>query len=82
MSAHHCHAKGCSTPCAPERLMCPKHWRLVPAALQRAVWRHYRPGQCDDKHTSASWLSAANAAIEAVAQADPPTKATQLGLSF
>lgn len=63
---HHCHARRCPTPCKPEYLMCPKHWRMVPAALQREVWRTYRPGQCDDKSPSEAWHRAADAAINAV----------------
>lgn len=64
---HHCHAKGCQTTCAPERLMCLTHWRMVPRALQWAVWATYRPGQCDDKDPSDAWHVAADAAIAAVA---------------
>lgn len=47
--------------------MCLKHWRMVPKDLQRAVWRHYRRGQCDDKRPSQEWFAAADAAIQAVA---------------
>lgn len=65
--AHHCHALGCDTRCKPEFLMCPNHWRMVPFKLQRLVWAHYRPGQCDDKRPSAEWMQAADAAIAAVA---------------
>ena len=63
---HHCHARGCTRACPPEHLMCWKHWRMVPDHLQRAVWRNYRPGQCDDKDPSEAWHEAADAAIEAV----------------
>ncbi len=66
MSAHHCHARNCETRCPPEYLMCPKHWRMVPIALQREVWKHYRPGQCDDMRPSREWHVAADAAIAAV----------------
>jgi hypothetical protein len=60
---HHCHARGCSTPCKPERLMCKRHWAMVPKELQKAVWDTYRPGQCDDKNPSREWHEAADAAI-------------------
>lgn len=50
--------------------MCLRHWRLVPADLQRAVWNTYRPGQCNDKRPSPAWHAAARAAIQAVALAD------------
>lgn len=47
--------------------MCGRHWAMVPAKLQRAVWATYRPGQCDDKDPSEAWHEAADAAIAAVA---------------
>lgn len=67
MIEHHCHAIGCTTTCVPERLMCLRHWRMVPKDLQREVWRTYRVGQCDDKAPSEEWHAAADAAIVAVA---------------
>lgn len=70
MSGHTCHARGCKKAVAPELLMCGPHWRAVPKRLQLDVWRHYRPGQCDDKQPSQAWLDAAQAAIEHVARAD------------
>lgn len=63
---HHCHARNCNVGVPPEMLMCRAHWALVPKAIQQAIWRHYRPGQCDDKRPSKAWLDAADAAIEAV----------------
>lgn len=65
---HRCHARGCFVRCKPEFLMCARHWHMVPAELQRAVWAHYRVGQCDDKKPSREWLAAADAAIAAVHQ--------------
>lgn len=65
--AHHCHARGCTKSVRPELLMCVRHWRMVPANVQRAVWRTYRQGQCDDKRPSDAWHVAANAAVGAVA---------------
>ena len=47
--------------------MCGGHWRMVHSRLQRAVWRHYRDGQCDDMRPSAEWHTAADAAIGYVA---------------
>ena len=32
-----CHAQGCSDARDPRCLMCPKHWKLVPAALKVQV---------------------------------------------
>lgn len=67
MSAHHCHAAGCKTPCKPEMLMCLKHWRMVPREIQKRVWATYVSGQCNlDPAPSAAWHAAADAAIVAV----------------
>lgn len=63
---HHCHAIRCQTLCEPEKLMCLRHWRMVPKHMQRAVWAAYRPGQCDDKNPSEDWVTAADAAIQMV----------------
>lgn len=65
--SHHCHAKLCTTHCRPELLMCPKHWRMVPAILKRRVLATYRRGQCNDKSPSLAWHEAADAAIASVA---------------
>jgi hypothetical protein len=50
--------------------MCPRHWSMVPGALQSKVWRHYRPGQCDDKRPSSDWLAAADKAIRHVREVE------------
>ena len=65
---HHCHAKNCKTKCKPEYLMCGKHWALVPDKLQKAVYAHYRIGQCEDMNPSEAWHKAADAAISYVFQ--------------
>lgn len=70
--AHRCHVRGCMKHCAPEKLMCPAHWKKVPRPLQEAVYRAYRPGQCDDKRPSRAWFEAADAAIEAIARIEGP----------
>lgn len=64
--SHTCHVPDCKMEVPPERLMCYPHWKMVPKDLQAAVWRHYRPGQCDDKKPSAMYLQVANQAIQAV----------------
>lgn len=43
---------------------------LAPAAVQYAVWKAYRPGQCvlrDGLRPSAAWFEAANTAIGYIA---------------
>src|ERR1019366_5760370 len=64
---HHCHARGCTTPCVAERLFCPSHWFMVPRSIQADVWKHYRDGQCQDMNPSKEWHAAADAAIGFVA---------------
>lgn len=65
---HHCHAEKCEKSVKPELLMCLGHWRMVPKPLQRAIWKAYRPGQCDTKTPSLEWLAAARSAITTVAK--------------
>jgi hypothetical protein len=67
---HQCHARRCGVGVKPELLMCARHWRMVPPLIQRAIWRHYRSGQCDDKMPSEDWHVAADAAIGYVALLD------------
>lgn len=63
---HHCHAIGCNTPCPPRWLMCKRCWRLVPAEIQREVYRtvELRGDACDA--TWAPWWRAQALAIAAV----------------
>jgi hypothetical protein len=75
---HGCHAEGCDTPVDATLLMCTKHWRMVPLALQQKVWRHYRAGQEQDKQPSAEYLEAAKNAIAAVKQAEEAKRAAKV----
>jgi protein-disulfide isomerase len=70
METHRCHAERCKTPCPPTRLMCTRHWAMVPYHLQKQVWRFYRIGQETDKQPSAAYLEAAKDAIAAVSRAE------------
>lgn len=74
MSAHVCHAEGCEKAVRPELLMCRLHWFMVPMSLRVRVLRAYRLGQCDDKQPSADWITAARAAINAVAELERKPK--------
>jgi len=65
--SHQCHARGCTIPVPPEKLMCRDHWFMVPKNIRDAVWANYRAGQCDDKRPSKNWHEAADAAIGFVA---------------
>jgi hypothetical protein len=50
---HHCHAMGCRTACPPRHLVCGKHWAMVPADLQKLVYRC--AAQRDGSAIDASW---------------------------
>lgn len=60
---HKCHAKGCSRVVNHDRLMCLRHWRMVPRAQAAAVWHTFRTYGA----LSPPWLEAVRAAIDAVA---------------
>lgn len=65
--SHHCHAVGCSEAVAPRMHMCLKHWRMVPEAVQRLIWKHYREGQEIDKQPSVEYIATAFVSISCVA---------------
>lgn len=58
-----CKIFNCTAPIPSDRLMCVKHWRMVPKDLQRDVWRQYRAG---DARPSIAYLNATKAAVQAV----------------
>lgn len=61
--AHTCHAHECSHAVPPKMLMCAKHWRALPAKVQRAIWREYRSGQERDKSPSVRYLAVQRLAV-------------------
>lgn len=65
--SHRCHATGCVANVDPIKWGCLRHWKMVPRAIQKRIWKAYRPGQCDDKRPSREYLEAARAATIAVA---------------
>jgi hypothetical protein len=67
-SLHLCHARGCGNPVPPRLLMCLRHWRMVPIDIQRRVWKHFRPGQENDKRPSPEYIEVMKEAIEVVAK--------------
>ncbi len=67
MIRHACHAHGCNMSIPPKMLMCRRHWRMVPKAIQIDVWVAYVPGQEQGQSTpTEEWHKAADAAIAAV----------------
>ena len=47
--------------------MCARHWRMVPAQVQKLVWKHYRRGQEIDKQPSVEYIATAFVSISCVA---------------
>ncbi len=61
--SHKCHAYKCTKEVPPKMFMCLKHWKLVPAQMQRDIWRHYKPGQEIRKDPTSEYLKASQRAI-------------------
>ena len=66
--AHTCHATGCVKRVPPEMFMCKYHWFKLPKRLRDAIWRTYRPGQCDDWNISHEYAEAAKDAVKFLAE--------------
>jgi len=65
MTMHRCPVRGCKVTNVPDKwLMCPYHWRQVPAELQGDVWTAFGP--CGEGVGSVGLLLAQEAAIKAV----------------
>lgn len=60
---HHCHAEGCQVSVPPKRLMCGRHWMMVPIELRMPVLETYRPGQENDMRPSIASLDAIEVAV-------------------
>lgn len=79
---HVCHAVGCVVEVPPRLLMCPRHWRMVPPHLQRAVWAAYVPGQEIRKDPTSAYLRVAADAIAFVLAAELAPPAVEQGDLF
>jgi len=67
---HHCHMPTCTAKTPPRMLMCAKHWRCVPADVQRDVYATVgKRGKCVDA-TWAPWWRAQARAIDAALRAE------------
>ncbi len=60
---HDCPAGACLARVGQDKLMCPAHWRMVPAAMRTAIWNAWQDGAGagTPQHTAAI-----NAAIRSV----------------
>lgn len=65
---HRCFAAGCTAEVSADRLMCSRHWRMVPAGLRQAIGRTWRSGNVI-AHASAKYAAAR--AVHAIETARP-----------
>lgn len=63
MSAHTCHAHGCTRRVPPSMWGCRAHWFSLPKPIRDAVWREYRPGQESDKRPSFRYMAVQRLAV-------------------
>ena len=68
-ATHRCPVGDCPAAVHPEQLMCPRHWRLVPSPLKRALDR-----ACRDGADSAERQQAMSACIEAAQASCEPAR--------
>lgn len=61
--AHRCPVRRCKAVVPPDRLMCKRHWYMVPKPIRDRVWATYDNGK---GQMSALHLDAMEAAINAV----------------
>ena len=71
---HRCHALGCRSICSKRFLMCGRHWKMVPLALQLEVYAGYaeRSSRTNIDRTWVRWWRAAHRAMHAVAVLERP----------
>lgn len=63
----HCQATGCQREVPRSHLMCPDHWRMVPAHLRREVWAAWRTlCRWPSMHSSRAYQVVRRDAINAV----------------
>lgn len=67
---HRCHVPGCYNVIRRKRLMCPKHWSLIPMLIRLRVIR------AASNHPSREWLIATRDAIEAVQEREQDDRQT------
>ena len=68
MKYHKCAALGCTTQVPVAKLMCARHWRLVPKALQENVVATWNRRTLKDAATCEAHLAACREAMKAVAE--------------
>lgn len=63
---HPCAVPNCPNECRIMRLMCRRHWYMVPQALRDEYWEHYDSAVVrGDKEPTVEWLTIRQQAIHA-----------------
>lgn len=73
MSAHACAAAGCPRRCAADRVMCIRHWQMVPRDRQHAIWSAHAAGGAGSAEFKAA-VEVARAVVVAFEAALPKPK--------
>lgn len=53
---HTCHWPGCTEQCKPAQSHCRRHWFRLPQSLRARIWRHFRPGQEEDRRPTREYV--------------------------
>jgi hypothetical protein len=68
---HRCAAVDCPDEIPTDRLMCGRHWIMVPGDIRMAYWASYRPGlEADRVSLTPEYMAAVRDAVAAVARAE------------
>jgi hypothetical protein len=67
---HKCPAVGCALNVPARKLMCPRHWYMVPRTLRDAVWDAYRDAGTGSPAHRAACVDAIGAVNAKLAAAD------------
>jgi hypothetical protein len=85
---HSCHWPGCPAQVPPAMWGCRGHWFTLPKPIRDDIWRAYRPGQERDMRPSRTYVEAAQAAQEWIAEylagqasVAPPTRSQQVRMA-
>lgn len=70
-TGHTCHWPGCKKKCPPTFWGCREHWFMLPNEFRQAIWKHYRPGQEQDKKPSPDYVRIALAVQKWIRDNEP-----------
>lgn len=74
---HTCHAHGCTRSVPPKMFACLLHWRSLRTAMQRAIWREYKPGQENTKDPSPHYMAVQRLAVAEMVPLDSSHSAVE-----